>query len=635
VNGWSSSPIWPAATVFLWVWGANGLIATTDGLSAWRILPKPFSDSIIGVVYAGNMFVAMSRTGTPLTSLNGTDWTIQKPLIGEEPLWPTIWNVMTGLVTDGRTIVASMTSRGMTHHVYVSIDGLTWNDSKIDGHYIKGVTWFQSRFYLLTGYGASYTALCYEPNSRTWQGGPRSYSQIPKWAWMHHVMTGDTTFLVATSARWHNDTQIGIGICRAGIRSYAVSPDGSLAMVNDSDQWVETVTGDTSNRGDILQFGFTKSERYAFPGYGRWLFCVDGVSWNPVSDAALSGLKEYGGIETRDVRCALRVGDGLIVAGGQGRIYRKRFEALWSVFDFNGLTAGAISDYFYSVAVCNGRAVAAGDMNVCYLATDSLYTDWKRVSSPLPSQEIRGVCAPDSEFLFAADVTDSSSKTVWYLYRSKDGTAWARTAMVDTALRPITVYIAPYRIFSINGSRIMFMGNSILRNLHDSVWSVSSTTVHFTDVMFVDGHFIGIGSGSSVYLSNDGIAWDSCRTGFFTHLTTIGYDNDLIWIGGNGGLIASTPRASIGAGVAVPFVNRPAEALFCARIMGRMLHLSLTGALAQRVRVVRADGVTVASRTCGWARSVALPLTNMASGMYLIVGEIGGVHAVHRVMFVR
>jgi hypothetical protein len=136
----------------------NIAFSTNDGLT-WTNSGVASGLSIIGLAHDGTRFVALSAGGVPVTSTNGTNWTVQTTIAsGGAQFGSMVW---------GNGVFVACPYSGTTGVCYTSTDGVTWTQRSIGVAQFFGKVVFLNNQFVAINTSSPYH-LCTSSDGITW-----------------------------------------------------------------------------------------------------------------------------------------------------------------------------------------------------------------------------------------------------------------------------------------------------------------------------------------------------------------------------------------------------------------------------------------------------------------------------------
>ncbi|MFO1448336.1 MAG: S8 family serine peptidase [Opitutaceae bacterium] len=478
--------------------GLAGTIITSDdqGLSWTPRSSHPVNPQLLGVAYGNGTFVAFGIEDTPivhqrsviLTSTDGATWTRQ--LVGDLDLpWPH-WGSPYGSVTfsSGRFVIGTEQGR-----IARSSNGRSWTVHDTgSGLPIESVVGGNGTFIAIGNMGAIYTSA----DGATW------YLRNQTGKWLMGGFYGRSMFVVFDADGYIFASPDGVDWSRRPVNAmegganvagtYALDTfvsagwGGKIRTSADLITWTSR-TGSRDSRTASFDSMAAGPNGYVAVGGQSHYYSADGTLWTPYPNA--TGLtkrtviyadNQYvaagASIETsQDGRTwksmpfpsstylwsICRGPVGYVAVGGKGNVYTSSDLVTWNHHQ------ASTSEYLHAVSYANGLYVIAGELGGLLTSTDSV--NWRQFSS-LTLGGLYGVTYGSNRWV----AVGAGSIVV-----SSDGETWN--------------VLTPPEIAS------------------ESLGSVT----------YASGHFFATGSGGTLLISKDGLAWEKRGSGTSSYVAGI------------------------------------------------------------------------------------------------------------------
>ena len=468
--------------LFVAVGGEGVILSSTDGRD-WTQRNSGTSSGLCDIIYGQSEFVAVGQNGVVLTSTDGESWVSHAS--GTESL-------LCG-VAYGNDLYVTVGAGGM---ILTSSDGMAWaaHDSNTD-KLLSGVTWGAGEW-IVVGDGGTILS---STDGIEWMPQPAGTNHG-----LRGVALGDSGFVIVGDA----------GICLKSLGDGTWSPQtapggiplkdivysdgryvcvGALLLTStDGVQWVDQLYG-YSNSWHGSSWG---ASTYIIVGsLGGIATSPDGIGWTPRKSGT-----------TFDLRC-VAYGNGVwIAAGNSGTIVRSTDLKSW-----NSVPSG-VTQQILDVTYGNGIFVAVAGSTIL-TSTDGL--EWTLKPQDLGNFTLYAVAYGPSGY-----VAVGSGK----ILRSVDTNVWS-VATVSGGFRSVAYGNNMYLAVGDAGNSAAVYTSS------DGISWVNRNpglTARFTDVVFADGQFVGVGSPSAsppvILRSVNGVNWSVAASGATTSLYSIASD---------------------------------------------------------------------------------------------------------------
>jgi hypothetical protein len=329
------------------------VLTAPAGSSSWSFRSSSNSDdTLYGIAYGNNAFVAVGDFGTVLRATSIGTWTPQTSGSSAS---------LVSLAFGGGTFVAG----GNGGTLLTSTTGTAWSPtSSGTTQDIEMVRYLGSRFYA----GTANDALL---SSTT--GGGWSSLNLPAYASIAGAATsggltvltglGDSVLVSSNGVdfTWGNlDPRVDLTAVTHGDKWVVASAQGDLFTSFDGVNWAWDPTGFPPG---IRGLAFTAGKYVAVGDSGTILASSNAAAWIPVTSGTTAGFKAAAGAFGR-----------FIAVGDRGQVAAFVGGAAWS-FGSTGVT-----NNLAVVAIAPGLFVGGGDKGTLSLSTDGL--TWARASSP-------------------------------------------------------------------------------------------------------------------------------------------------------------------------------------------------------------------------------------------------------------
>lgn len=443
------------------------------------------TETILGLTYGNNMFVAVGNNGAIYTSSDGITWTARTSGAISQ---------LVGVTWTGKLFVVTgcMHKNGMPYGlILTSPDGITWTerDSKADFYLEHSAS--NGEIIVAVGDSSITTStdgINWTERSFIYCGGLKDIT----WDGKKFIAVSATGSIItsANGIEWSNPRQITddwlVRIVWNGSIMVTVGLNGTILTSPDSDKWTQRQSGELAN---LLYSLIWDGSRFTAVGQGI-LTSPDGIIWTKQDNAGIKDLL------LDDVSS-----DGnQLIAMGMGTILRSYDSKEWE----------RISDEYTGVSFndveCNGKIfVAVGDVinfstnmvhKLVKVSEDGLI--WKQVI--LDTGMLMSIVWDGKEFISVG--TNFGKVTVM---SSVDGLNWTDKAVSVTGF---------LNDISWNGKQFLAVGKNedgslIISSEDGTNWVQRSMSYkeELTSICYYDNTYFVSGNDGSIYKSADGVNW--------------------------------------------------------------------------------------------------------------------------------
>lgn len=542
------------------------------------------------VVYSNGAFYAVGKSGTIVSSLDGTIWTKQTSMTTKDLY----------AITSGNDKLVAVGANGT---IVISDNGEDWsNRPSATSSTLRGVT-YGNGMYLAVGDGGT---IVVSKNGSAWApvaSGTTNHLYDVIYAKGKFIVVGGLgTIITSTDGyEWSPQTSNAIfdfyGVTEGNGKIVAVGLLGTVAISDDGVTWTSRMSVVFSPLNDItygnglfiavgeapweinystdgVTWTTSSNNNYKWTGvaYGNGLFVIvgdsgiltsaNGTNWTKYQHPDLYGIAHGNGI--------------FVAAGASGGIYSSENGAKWKK-----QTSNTPND-LRSITYGSGLFVAVG--NAGTIVTSSNGVNWTNQASPT-SNRLNGVTYGNGLFVAVGE-----SGTVVY---SANGSDWtlADTGFADVNLQAVayglgkfvavgpdggnsliyssddgktwgSIIVDGVKLFSIAGNDTQFVAaglntdgdptQNVYTAVYDYVYGVnwerisSGTSQKINGVAYANETFVLVGDGGVVRTSDNGTGYMSVTTGISAALQAVaGEDGTFVAVGQSGAMVQSRKEAPV------------------------------------------------------------------------------------------
>jgi hypothetical protein len=473
-------------------------ITKAGPLDEWSWLnPKPQGNSLAGVTYADNRFVAVGSGGSIVTSDDGQNWVNRS-----------FTNLSMSAVTYG---AGKFLAVGRNQQIMTSTNGIDWISKNFAPQVftdLKGICHGQNGFVAVGGIGSAVIA-----------------TSLDGVVWKQRVPSGPPSSLLPLNAvAYGNGVYIAVG-------GPAVGGENILAVSINSTNWTDVSSG-------------VSNTTLAGVAFGKGLFVVAGVraSLPPVHHVILTSAngtdwQSFQGT-TNTVHSVFFDGSRFVLTG-DGIVFLSDDGLSWSPHAVPG------AQPLRAATAGNGQLVGVGDFSTIVTSPDG--TNWSNLV-PGNADLYRGICAGRSRTVVVGNsgITTSTDNLTWHLLESvtnqflnavttngaqfivvgnggtiltsADGDAWdVQTSSTTNSLNAIAC--ADGLLITVgNAGQILISTNGI-------DWSPqnSGITQNLQAIARANGLFIAVGNNGTAVTSSNAQSWSSLTPFTSARLTSVAY----------------------------------------------------------------------------------------------------------------
>lgn len=299
--------------------GENGIIVASTNLVAWFVRNSGTTNRLDGIAFGNNMLVAVGAKGTVLTSSNGVDWVVRSS--GNT-------NDLHGVAYGTNTFVAA----GSGGTTMTSSNGINWVTQSFDYPRLEAIT-YANGFFVAVGTGGTI------------------------WRSAQGIGWGNYTWPTSSSL---NAVGFGNG------KFFAAGADGLLLSSTNAVNWSVQTTGTEQTFDSILLFNSTL---FALGPVGSNFISADGSAWSASPSRTFEPLY------------ASTVGNGVAVAVGRNGTILQIPSAVFDHYEFSAIASPQRVNQSFSATITakdaanNAIPSFAGPVNLSGLLLQSASTN--------------------------------------------------------------------------------------------------------------------------------------------------------------------------------------------------------------------------------------------------------------------
>lgn len=466
--------------------GSYGVILRSNDGHTWTVEQSGTQESLLAVMWIGDLFAAVGNNGILLTSPDGHVWTSRLPT--QTDLW--FWSMAVGRDTlvvmgadigkkDSRTVVTSLPVSDLRGTAMITAGLLVPIGGSGKTPWLAQVAYGNNRFVAVADVsGASW----YSDDGVKWQAAAPAFVSI-----MRAVAFAQGVFVA-----------VGDG------NAIATSPDGV--------SWTARSSGN-------LMPGLLQENYICVYGDAERLLVTS--SWSSVAISYDAGERWAGTGDNEDATLTA-VADtphGLVAVGELGCVRASMDGTVWRQ------CATDATDWIWDVAVTPDGVVVVGEFGLI-MTTPDLVT-WS-VLKPVTAETLTSVAAGAGRMVALGDNH--------VVITSSDGRQWTAS---ETGLDAVLSSVA-------FGAGI-FVGvgqaGALATSVDGKVWNpvAAGTAADLNDVSFVEGEFVVVGGGGTILTSGNGATWTPQKSGTTASLFSVASrDGVLVAVGDKGTVTVST-----------------------------------------------------------------------------------------------
>jgi hypothetical protein len=539
----------------------------------WRN-PTTTGNDLWSVAHGAGRFVAVGRSGTLLTSTDGSTWEALTPQV------PTLFTHVAYL--DARFVVV-----GSSGNVLTSPDGLSWTRSHVGQPlFLYGVARSASAWVITGAGGAIFTsgdgtnwtrvpAAAFSPGefTATLAGVTATANGFLAVSVAGHVLTGSVD-----GSSW-TVTQPAPGVAlydvrqrsEGGTTTTVIAGASQILRSTDGTTWTKSTlpVADLPASVDWQRLQPTSSGwvvvggNFATTFNGYLLHSLDGATWS--LPATLAAGPQFLGV-THD-------GATWVAVGTVGRIARSADGSSWQNIYTAGLT---FPGELRAAAAGPAGTLVAGRVGQVYLATNH-ETGWLRVNLGQDATTVPGTTGlygathGAGKFVLVGgnDSTTAGSGLGYILSSDLAGGAaassWTRVELPGISSLTAVAHDAVSGRFVTagTGAKIHHARNPALASGADG-WTAVDKPAGSTAVVraaaAAGGRFVLVGDGGAIFTSTDGVAWVAANSGTSVSLEAVAGNGSGVFVAGgrdeaSSVLLRSTDQGATWSRVVVPFTG--------------------------------------------------------------------------------
>ena len=591
-------------------------VTSPDGVTWTRGRPVASTNDLRAVVWTGSLAVAVGRGGIILTSPDGIDWTSRTPPIVDD-FHCLLWTGTRLLACGGKTILSSK-------------DGLSWTavNFSIPNTRFISLAYSGSLYVAVGGLGTLYTS----PDGEVWteRDSPTTsdYTSVT-WAESMFVafdnsgrrieskdglvwtLASKAVAIWPRAALWNGKQFLCIGIFgRVQISPSASGPWTPIVLEHESDFRAVTWTGN----------------QYVAVGSGAIATSPDGRAWTQrIAGAGTHLFGLYKG--SKSWKAYWQKGDVVVSPDGMDWSFDNssampRFrhvhrypggyiglaEDLYTSPDGEAWTRRAAGEgkSLTSVATAGNLHVAVGDFGKVRLSEDHGAT-WTTVKTPF-TENLRSVVATGNNFVVAGQ--DGQLGT------SPDGKTWTRSQPPDSNVVLDNLVWTGSRVAAISpfSSLVYLSEDGITWNTRDT-----RARPQLSSLVWTGSQLVIVGRDGLVLTSPDGNLWTERPTGTSLDLFAVAVADGHVVAAGEAGVIVSAPLDPVSIR---PLLQRKSGGRFLS-LDGNILRITAPPGPSTPGAVHTFSGIRVQGSIPAKDGEWRIPLRGMSPGRYLFLG--GGV----------
>jgi len=639
--------------------------------------PWPVGTVILSMAWTGEKIVAVGRCGTIMTSSDGIQWKVQKPVV-KTHIAAVHWTG-SSLIAVGENSVVLMSKDGENWSVgYCDVSGSAW---------LTDVDWTGTQ-YVCTGIGG---VIVTSPDGKLWtkQDTKTTVDLLGLvWTGKQLVACGaNGTFLIsADGLNWTKNIVAGgtpryTDIVWDGTKFVAVAHMAPIIKSYDGKDWTGCETPVYKNFETIAWGG----NRFVVAGGDTILTSSDGINW------------EVAPYITSETQCAVWAGNQFVLGEYCGRIYTSPDGLAWT---YRGKSLGGYGSGAYYRAITWGKdrfVVVSTDTS--YVSFDAIHWEKYYTGRTIQIEQLWDITWTGKQFiavgglgwpviLGSADgmkwdslwggeealsrdkgadllsVTFSPDRVIacgrgGYVVYSKDLRTWTKVQLTNTYLLGIAwtgkgyitvgaegkIFTSPdgetwtqqnsgtkngFYDIAWNGSKLVAVGvyNTIMSSVDMGItWQPEQSNipgnVSWTGVLWAGDRFVAVTSNGLAIMSYDGIHWVDTWPGTEYWIEDIAANDSLIVVVGDFQAIIRTKKTSLNTSIIKHYGNAAANTIVFS-VKGNFIRLLLPEAKNANFRLFDIRGRVVAS-LCNLSEQNIIDLSryNLSNGQYIISVEQG------------
>lgn len=508
--------------------GNHGTILSTNDLSTWTKVETGITDDVVGVVWTGAQYYAVTLQGKILVSNNSTTWTV-KYTSSTDQLSCVGWNgsrvVAAGAYVNGSTygavVVTSSDGTNWTRRTFPNMNPITrmaWSGTMLVGimngaaiSTLDGSSWAIHPLSVSSSTGAANT------KSIVWTGG----SSSPQF-----LISGDTVWHSYDGVVWSEYKTLG------GAAGAFLSWTGSELVVSAGSESSGNVVLSSTDQQTFTNrsTGLPSNETYAVRYNGALVMVGQGGhvdyqlslgTWTPsyVSSSSLS---------IRDVAFNQSAASPLYVGVGSQMTWTSTDGNAWVEHAQSGKAFGSIT-WTGTQFVAAGLGIWTSPDGVTW--TNSVPVDANNTQSWATVAWINGKGY--------ASGFDSGTNTV--LSKTSDaatggsGTTWTDSTM-PAQVQSIAVNDDHSRLLAVGYSGIFLNSTD-----NGATWTAAALTAkpNFSEVAFGNGKFVAVALDGSIWSTTNGTTWGFVTSAPVSLNSLVRAGNQFIAVGNRGEVATS------------------------------------------------------------------------------------------------